>query len=324
MSAGPPKAADIPEPERTAAPSGRTDGAHRESTAVAQFARHRNLLFTVAYEITASVADAEDVVQETYLRWAQAAEQPGGIRQPRAYLVQIATRQALNRLRSRARQREEYVGPWLPEPLLTAPDVADDVVLAESVSMAMMLVVESLSPDERAVFVLHEVFGFAHDEIADAIGKSTPAVRQIAHRARSHVQARKPRFARDDAAAALAVQRFLAAAATGDLKALMDVLAPDVVMLSDGGGKVTVNLRPVSTADKVARFLLGIVAKYSDLALTAEAAVINGQPGARIYLDGALDSVLTVEVEGDRVSRVYYVRNPDKLTFAGSAHSVRR
>jgi RNA polymerase sigma-70 factor (ECF subfamily) len=295
------------------------------SDGLSAFADHRDLLFTVAYEITGSVADAEDIVQESYLRWSAISDDDRAqIRSAKAYLASIATRQALNRLRSQSRRREDYVGPWLPEPLVTAPDIADDVVLAESVSMAMMLVVESLTPDERAVFVLHEVFGFTHDEIAEAIGKSTPAVRQIAHRARSHVQARKPRFARDDAAAELAVQRFLAAAATGDLQALMDVLAPDVVMLSDGGGKVTVNLRPISTADKVARFLLGIVDKYSDLELTAEAAVVNGQPGARIYVDGALDSVLTVEVQADRVSRVYYVRNPDKLTFAGDAHTVRR
>lgn len=295
------------------------------SDGLQDFAGHRDLLFTVAYEITSSVADAEDVVQETYLRWSEISDDDRAqIRNPKAYLASIATRQALNRLRTQSRRREDYVGPWLPEPLITAPDIADDVVLAESVSMAMMLVVESLSPDERAVFVLHEVFGFTHDEIADAIGKSTPAVRQIAHRARSHVQARKPRFARDDATAAQAVQRFLTAAATGDLQALMDVLAPDVVMLSDGGGKVTVNLRPVSTADKVARFLIGITAKYVDDALTAEAAVVNGRPGALIYLNGNLDSVFTVEVENDRVSRVFYVRNPDKLTLAGNAYIVSR
>ena len=225
------------------------DEATRETTpgsAVAQFARHRNLLFTVAYEITASVADAEDVVQETYLRWAEAAGQPGGIRQPRAYLVQIATRQALNRLRSRARQREEYVGPWLPEPLLTAPDVADDVVLAESVSMAMMLVVENLSPDERAVFVLREVFGFGHDDIAAAVGKSPAAVRQIAHRARSHVQSRRPGLPGGQADTVRVMERFMAATSTGDLQGLMDVLAPGVVLLSDGGGKVSAPAGPSS------------------------------------------------------------------------------
>ncbi len=295
------------------------------SDGLQDFAGHRDLLFTVAYEITGSVADAEDVVQESYLRWREISDDARAqIRNPKAYLASIATRQALNRLRTQSRRREDYVGPWLPEPLITAPDIADDVVLAESVSMAMMLVVESLSPDERAVFVLHEVFGFTHDEIADAISKSAPAVRQIAHRARSHVQARRPRFTRDDAAAAQVVQRFLAASATGDLQALMDVLAPDVVMLSDGGGKVSVNLRPISTADKVARFLIGVTGRYVDDVLTAEAAVVNGRPGALVFLNGQLDSVLTVEVEGDRVSRVYYVRNPDKLVLAGNAHPVRR
>jgi len=231
----------------------------RSTAGLADFAEHRDLLFTVAYEITGSVADAEDVVQETYLRWSEiTGEARAQIRNSRAYLASIATRQALNRLRSQSRRREEYVGPWLPEPLVTAPDVADDVVLAESVSMAMMLVVESLTPDERAVFVLHEVFGFAHDEIAEAISKSPAAVRQIAHRARAHVQARRPRFARDDVVAAQVVQHFLEAAASGDLQQLMDVLAPDVVLLSDGGGKVSVNLRPVVTADRVARLLVGL------------------------------------------------------------------
>ena len=279
---------------------------------MAQFARHRNLLFTVAYEITASVADAEDVVQETYLRWAQAADQPGGIRQPRAYLVQIATRQALNRLRSRARQREEYVGPWLPEPLLTAPDVADDVVLAESVSMAMMLVVENLSPDERAVFVLREVFGFGHDEIAAAVGKSPAAVRQIAHRARSHVQSRRPGLPGGQTDTVQVMERFMAATSSGDLQGLMDVLAPDVVLLSDGGGKVSAARRPVVTADKVARLLIGLTT-HATGAWRLQPAMINGRFGALVFLDGALQTVGSVEIQDGLVSAVYLTRNPDKL-----------
>jgi len=259
------------------------------------------------------------------LRWSEiTGEARAQIRNSRAYLASIATRQALNRLRSQSRRREEYVGLWLPEPLVTAPDVSDDVALAESVSMAMMLVVESLTPDERAVFVLHEVFGFAHDEIAEAISKSPAAVRQIAHRARAHVQARRPRFARDDVVAAQVVQHFLEAAASGDLQQLMDVLAPDVVLLSDGGGKVSVNLRPVVTADKVARFLVGLQGKLALDDPTAEAAVVNGRPGALIYLAGALDTVVTIEVDGEKISRVYLVRNPEKLDAARSTQRLQR
>ena len=276
-------------------------------TGLADFAQHRDLLFSVAYEITGSIADAEDVVQESYLRWAELDEpRRRQIENPRAYLARIATRQALNRLRTRSRQREDYVGPWLPE----------------SVSMAMMLVVESLSPEERAVFVLHEVFGFAHDEIADAVDKSPAAVRQIAHRARAHVQARRPRFPQDEAAAQRVATRFLVAARTGDLQGLMDVLAPDVVLLNDGGGKVRAALRPVATADKVARLLVGLRAGLGEVTYTP--AVVNGRPGAFIYLDGTLDTVVTVEIEGDRVVGVYLIRNPDKLGAVGSTQTLGR
>ncbi|MET0863130.1 MAG: RNA polymerase sigma-70 factor [Nakamurella sp.] len=300
-----------------------TDDPALPADALAVFTRHRDLLFTVAYEITGSVADAEDVVQETYLRWADSTEDTD-IRHPRAYLVQIATRQALNRLRSRSRQREDYVGPWLPEPLVTTPDIAEDVLLAESVSMAMMLVVESLTPDERAVFVLHEVFGFPHDEIANAVGKTPAAVRQINHRARSHVQARRPRFSQDTAAVGQAAERFMVAASTGDVQGLMDVLAPDVVLLSDGGGKVSAGLRPILGADKVARFLVGLVIKLADANPTSEFAVINGRPGALVYLDGDLNTVVTIDIEDGIISRVYMVRNPDKIIHAASPHALRR
>ena len=284
------------------------------------FVTHRSLLFTVAYEMLGSAADAEDVVQETWVRWNGVDQ--AEVREPRAYLVRIATRQALNRLRTQSRRREDYVGPWLPEPLVTTPDIADDVVLAESVSMAMMLVVESLTPDERAVFVLREVFGFAHDEIAEAIGKSPAAVRQIGHRARSHVQARRPRFQPDDAAATQVVERFMTAAATGDLQGLMDVLALDVVLLNDGGGKVRAALRPVVSADKVARLLVGLLSQFPTL--TVRPAIINGGRGALLFLDGALDTVATVHVDGDRIAAVYLTRNPDKVIAASAARALRR
>jgi RNA polymerase sigma-70 factor (ECF subfamily) len=319
------------------APGGRSavEGTGASSAAdaaadAAEFASYRDLLFTLSYEITGSVADAEDVVQESYLRWAgmDPAERDRVVNR-RAYLARIATRQALNRVRSRTRLREEYVGPWLPEPLVTEPDIADDVVLADSVSMAMMLVVQSLSPDERAVFVLHEVFGFAHDEIADAIGKSPAAVRQIAHRARSHVRARRPRahVPPDEPPVSdlpEVAQRFLHATATGDLQGLMDVLAPDVVLLSDGGGKVKAALRPVVSADHVARLLVGLREKAlrddGSGAIRYEPRTVNGRPGALVFINGNLETVATAEVAGNRVVAVYLVRNPVKLAAAANVH----
>src|SRR5580693_989843 len=207
------------------------------------FTAHRNLLFTVAYEMLGSAADAEDVLQETWLRWA--GVDLATVRDRRAYLVQIATRQALARLRALGRRKESYVGPWLPEPLLTAPDVAEDVELADSVSMAMMLVLETLTPAERAVFVLREVFELAYEEIAGAVGKSPVAVRQIAHRAREHVAARRPREVVSPAETRAALEAFQRAAQTGDLQCLLDILAPDVVLLGDGGGVVQAVPRPV-------------------------------------------------------------------------------
>ena len=203
------------------------------------FVAHRSLLFTVAYEMLGSAADAEDVVQETWLRWADLGDAArADVRDPRAYLVRIVTRQALNRLRTLARRREDYVGEWLPEPLLTSPDVAEDVELAESVSFAMLTVLETLGPTERAVFVLREVFETPYDEIAEAVGKTPAAVRQIAHRAREHVAARRPRVQVSRAEQEAVVERFLAAVRGGDLQGLLDVLAPDVVVVADGGGVV--------------------------------------------------------------------------------------
>ncbi|WP_433357342.1 sigma-70 family RNA polymerase sigma factor [Microtetraspora malaysiensis] len=204
------------------------------NSATEAFLAHRNLLFTVAYEMLGSAADAEDVLQETWLRWA--GVDLGTVLDLRAYLIRITTRQALKRLRTLDRRKESYVGPWLPEPLLTSPDVAEDIELAESVSMAMLLVLETLGPTERAVFVLREVFALEYDEIAEAVDKSPAAVRQIAHRARSHVAARRPRGAVSAAQIRDALEAFQSAVETGDLQRLLDILAPDVVLVADGGG----------------------------------------------------------------------------------------
>jgi RNA polymerase sigma-70 factor (ECF subfamily) len=275
------------------------------------FVTHRNLLFTVAYEMLGSAADAEDVLQESWLRWV--GVDLDTVRDRRAYLVRITTRQALSRLRTLGRRRESYVGPWLPEPLLTAPDVAEDVALADSVSMAMLLVLETLTPTERAVFVLHEVFELGYDEIAEAVDKSPAAVRQIAHRARAHVAARRPRGEVSAAQTRDAFEAFQRAVETGDLQRLLDVLAPDVVFLGDGGGVVQAALSPVLGADRVARLLavgLGRIAAVMSL----QPAQVNGYPALILRINGAIDTVLAIHAADGLITGLYAVRNPAKLS----------
>jgi RNA polymerase sigma-70 factor (TIGR02957 family) len=274
------------------------------------FVTHRSLLFTVAYEMLGSATDAEDVVQETWLRWA--AVEFAEVRDPRAYLLRIVTRQALNRLRTLARRREEYVGEWLPEPLPTSPDVAEDVELAESVSIAMLTVLETLAPAERAVFVLREVFELPYADISLAVDKTPAAVRQIAHRAREHVAARRPRIQVDRAEHQQVVERFLAALRTGELQVLLDVLAPEVVLVADGGGEVAAFRRPVVGRDRVATLLSGFKKIAPDAVVGS--VWLNGAPAVRIDLAGELDTVVTFMVEEGRISRIYAIRNPHKLS----------
>ncbi|PZG18209.1 sigma-70 family RNA polymerase sigma factor [Nonomuraea aridisoli] len=235
---------------------------------------------------------------------------------PRAYLVRITTRLALNRLRTMRRRKEAYVGPWLPEPLLTAPDVAEDAVLAESVSMALMIVLERLSPTERAVFVLREAFDVGYDEIAAAVGKSPAAVRQIAHRARRHVDACRPREVVSPGQMRAALESFRRAFETGDRQGLLDVLAPEVVFVSDAGGVKRGALRPVAGAERVARFIVGGLGKAGG-ALTGDPAVVNGSPGLFVRVGGELDGVLAFSVVDGRIAGLCYVRNPEKLTRVG-------
>ena len=287
------------------------------------FVVHRSLLFTLAYEMLGSAADAEDVVQETWLRWADlGAPARADVGDPRAYLVRIVTRQALNRLRTLARRREEYVGQWLPEPLLISPDVAEDVELAESVSFAMLTVLETLGPTERAVFVLREVFQTPYEEIAQAVGKTPAAVRQIAHRAREHVAARRPRVQVSRAEQEAVVQRFLAAIRGGDLQGLLDVLAPDIVAISDGGGVVAAARRPIEGADRVAPLLGSLVKQAGDF--QAMPMWLNAGPAVRFDLDGELNTVASLVIEDGRITRIYAVRNPHKLTRLGEEASLRR
>ncbi len=279
--------------------------------ATESFVAHRNLLFTVAYEMLGSAADAEDVLQETWLRWV--GVELDQVRDQRAYLVRITTRQALNRLRTMKRRKEAYVGPWLPEPLLTAPDVAEDVELAESLSMALMLVLETLGPTERAVFVLREVFGVGYDEIADAVDKTPDAVRQIAHRARKHVDARRPRESVSASQTRVVLEKFQRAIHTGDLQSLLDVMAPDIVLIGDGGGVKQAALRPIVGADRVIRMVTGGLGKV-EAKLTVTPTVINGNPALLARLDGELDGVMVFRIEDDLVTGLYYVRNPEKLS----------
>ncbi len=276
-----------------------------------RFTHLRPLLFTIAYEILGSTTESDDVLQESYLRWAEV--DLNTVADTKAYLAQLVTRQALNTLRAQARRREEYVGPWLPEPLLTEADPSADVVLAESVSMAMLVVLETLSPDERAVFVLREVFGFGHDEIAATLGKSTAAVRQMAHRAREHVQSRRKRFEPvDPRASAEITTRFFAAAATGDLDGLMAMLAPDVVWTADSDGKVSAARRPVLGAEKVARMILGFI-RLAGAQGRVEQAIYNSAPALILYLGDHLEGVVSFEVSDGRITNFYAMRNPEKL-----------
>jgi RNA polymerase sigma-70 factor (ECF subfamily) len=293
----------------------------RPDPATEAFLAHRNLLFTVAYEMLGSAADAEDVLQETWLRWA--GVDLGIVRDQRAYLVRIATRQALGRLRTLGRRKESYVGPWLPEPLLTAPDVAEDVELADSVSMAMMLVLETLAPAERAVFVLREVFDVTYDEIAEAVGKSPAAVRQSAHRARTLVGAGRRRGPVSAAEARDALAAFQRAAETGDLQGFLDILAPDVVFLGDGGGVVQAVRVPVVGAGKVARLLAVALDRIAAIA-SIEPAQVNGYPALILRFDGEIDTVMAVRIDDGLITGLYAVRNPQKLSHMERETSLRR
>jgi len=287
------------------------------------FIAHRSLLFTVAYEMLGSAADAEDVVQETWLRWAALVEaERREVRDPRAYLVRIVTRLGLNRLRTLARQREEYVGEWLPEPVLTSPDVADDVELAESVSIAMLAVLETLLPTERAVFVLREVFDVPYDEIAEALDKSPAAVRQIATRARKHVAARRPRMSVSRTEQQQVVERFLAAMTTGDLPGLLEVLAPDVLVVGDGGGLAPTIPKPVRGAAKLAP----VMARFAEVAPHARAFIVelNGGIAARIDPGGDNDTAVSFAIENGRITQIYAIRNPHKLERLGEVTELRR
>jgi RNA polymerase sigma-70 factor (ECF subfamily) len=288
-----------------------------------RFTALRPLLFTIAYEILGSATESDDVLQESYLRWAEV--DLATVHDTKAYLAQLVTRQSLNALRAQSRRREDYVGPWLPEPLLLdTNDPSTDVVLAESVSMAMLVVLETLSPDERAVFVLREVFGFGHDEIAATLGKSTAAVRQMAHRARAHVQSRRKRFEPVDPKLSMEITaRFFTAASTGDVDALIEMLTDDVQWTADSDGKVSAARRPVVGAEKVARVLVGLVRVAGETG-RVEPAMYNNAPALRLYLGDSFEGLITIEVTEGRISHFYVMRNPDKLVGVNVPREIAR
>ena len=294
-----------------------SNGEHAE-----RFTLLRPLLFTIAYEILGSATESDDVLQDSYLRWANV--DLSTVRDTKSYLAQLVTRQALNALRADSRRREEYVGPWLPEPLLLdEQDPSADVVLAESVSLAMLVLLETLSPDERAVFVLREVFGFDYGEIAEAVDKPAPTVRQVAHRAREHVRARRRRFDTvDPQRSAEITTQFLATAASGDVEALMAMLAPDATWMADSGGKVSAARRLVVGADRVARAIAGLMRKAGPQ-VRIELVTCNSAPAVLFYLEEHLEIVLTLEIAGDKITRFYVMRNPDKLGALATARKAR-
>ncbi|MEU2093121.1 RNA polymerase sigma factor SigJ [Nocardia beijingensis] len=290
-----------------------------------RFTLLRPLLFTIAYEILGSATESDDVLQDSYLRWSQV--DLATVRDTKSYLARLVTRQALNAVRAGARRREDYIGPWLPEPLLLDEhDAAADMMLAESVSMAMLVLLETLTPGERAVFVLREVFGFDYQEIAAAVGKSVMTVRQVAHRARAHVQARRKRFEPADAAEITRItEQFMTAASTGDTAGLLAFLAPDVTWTADSGGKATAARRPVVGAEKVAAVLINLFhTRQRTQDMRIEMVDFNHTPALAAYSGDQLEGVFLIEIIDAKITNFYAVRNPDKLATATVPRRISR
>ncbi|TQS27581.1 RNA polymerase sigma-70 factor [Microbispora sp. KK1-11] len=292
------------------------------------FTAHRSLLVGVAYRILGSAADAEDVVQEAWLRWAEVDS--ASVADPKAYLVRVTTNLAIDRLRRVRARREAYVGPWLPEPVVTAPDSGESAERADSVELALLVVLETLSPLERAVFVLREAFGFSHAEIAEILGRGEPAVRQLARRARDHVRERRPRFDVDRRERRTITERFVAACAEGDIEGLTALLAADVRMVGDGGGKARAPLRELAGAVPVARFLVAIASSEGrrrflasigappGMEMDMEITEVNGGPAIVARLEGRPVTVISLVITDGLVDTVYLIVNPDKMSRIGA------
>jgi RNA polymerase sigma-70 factor (ECF subfamily) len=281
-------------------------------TRIEQFNQQRSLLFGIAYRMLGSAMDAEDMVQETFLRWQEASDDE--IQSPKAYLSTIVTRLSIDHLRSAQKQREEYIGPWLPEPILTTENTAmtDTLELTESLSMAFLVLLESLSPIERAVYLLREVFGYEYGEIERIVGKSQANCRQIARRAKEHIAAKRPRFDATREQQEEVTRRFIVACMSGDLQALLSVLAPDVVFQADSGGKVSAARKPIYGAEKVARAVLGIL-KLLPSDANVELASVNAQPAIIGYTEGRPFYVTVLDIAEGHIQGIYNVLNPDKL-----------
>lgn len=291
-----------------------------ENAATRLFFEHRRLLFSVVYNLLGSIADTEEVLQETWLAWTRQSNRLDAeeIENPRAYLVRVAVNQALTQQSVISRRRETYVGPWLPEPIVAnaaEADVAESASHAESVSMALLVILETLSPLERAVFVLHEAFGYQHTEIADILDRKPQAIRQIAHRARKHVEARRPRYQPDRKIQERVTERFISAALGGDMNELMKVLAPDVSLCADGGGKAPAPGKPIQGREKVARLFAGFAMRPLD-GLSMHYRLANGDPSV-LLLDGDAPwfvLILDLTPDGDQIRSIYGISNPDKLS----------
>ena len=294
----------------------RSSGTAGSDTHQAVFETHRRRLLGVAYRILGSVVDAEDVLQEAWFRWA--GSDPAAIENAEAFLTTVVTRLSLDRLRRVKARREVYAGPWLPEPVTAdldprSGDPQAAVELADSLSLALLVVLETLSPLERAAFVLREVFGESYPAVAAMLDREEPAVRQLVHRARQRVEAGSARYRADRATHAAVVRRFMAACQSADLDGLLAVLAPDVVIISDGGGMARAPKRPVHGRDKVARLMLGILPRALP-GTTIDYEVFNGQLGIVARLDGRATGVLAVSVSDGTVQSLYLIANPEKLT----------
>lgn len=288
-----------------------TTAATEDPEALRIFTEHRGRLQAVAYRMLGRVGDAEDVVQEAWLRWSEVGT--AEVANPEAYLVRVTTRLAIDRLRSAQARRESYVGPWLPEPMLTSPDVAESVVLNDSVSTAMLLVLETLSPLERAVFVLREAFGYSYADIGEAVGRGEAAVRQTARRAREHVQEHRPRYAADPATRKKVTERFLAASTGGDLEALLEILAPEVTLVSDGGGLAPAPRKAIHGLELVARALVTFAGRMPPDP-SVHLVQLNGGPGIVVRSGETPVAAITLHLVNGLVDTIHLVSNPEKLT----------
>jgi RNA polymerase sigma-70 factor (ECF subfamily) len=277
------------------------------------FDQHRSLLFSIAYGMLGSVADAEDMLQETFIRWQQTSHME--IRSPKAFLVTIVSRLSIDHLQSARVKREEYFGQWLPEPVMTGrgADPAAAFQIDESLSMGFLVLLELLTPVERAVFLLREVFDYEYTEIAGIVGQNETNCRQILRRARQHITEKRPRFDPSPQESEDLLRQFLAATLSGDMEGLLALLSSQIVLYTDGGGKATAVVNPIYGPLNVARLLFGSLKKFAPKSTDLRAVEINGQPGAISYIDGRADTVLALDISGGRINGIYVVRNPDKL-----------